>query len=70
MKWIDIIEHETKLHSKPSLKTIINKFNKAPYGFIDLDIEWLIATLFAQKRIYLVKNAQNISSKTKVQKIF
>ncbi len=58
------IEQETNLHSKPSLKSILNRYNKAPYGFVDLDIEWLIATLFAQKRIYLVKNAQNISLKT------
>lgn len=58
------IEQETNVHSKPSLKSILNRYNKAPYGFVDLDIEWLIATLFAQKRIYLVKNAQNISLKT------
>ncbi len=58
------IGQETRLHTKPSLKTILNKFNKAPYGFVDLDIEWLIATLFAKKSIYLVKNAQNISPKT------
>ncbi len=58
------IEQETSVHSKPSLKSILNRYNKAPYGFVDLDIEWLIATLFAQKRIYLVKNAQNISLKT------
>ncbi len=58
------IEQETNVHSKPSLKSILNRYNKAPYGFVDLDIEWLIATLFAQKRIYLVKNAQNLSLKT------
>lgn len=58
------LDHETRLHSKPQLKTILTKFNKAPYGFVDMDIEWLIATLFAQKKIYLVKNAQNISLKT------
>lgn len=58
------IELETQIHAKPQLKRILNKFNKAPYGFVDLDIEWLIATLFAQKRISLIKNAQNISLKT------
>ena len=58
------IGQETRLHHKPSINTILNKFNKAPYGFVDLDVEWLIATLFAKKRIYLIKNAQNISSKT------
>ena len=58
------IETETQMHAKPSLKTIINNFNSAPYGFVELDIEWLIATLYSQKRIYLVKNAQHISRKT------
>ena len=58
------IELETQIHTKPQLKRILNKFNKAPYGFVDLDIEWLVATLFAQKRISLIKNAQNISLKT------
>ena len=58
------IEQETRAHAKPSLNTILHKFKKAPYGFVDLDIEWLIATLFAQKRIYLIKNSQNISLKT------
>lgn len=58
------IERETQMHAKPSLKTILDKFKVAPYGFVDLDIEWLIATLYAQKRIYLVKNAQQISLKT------
>lgn len=55
------IGDETKSHAKPSLKTVLTKFKKAPYGFVDLDIEWLVATLFAQKRIYLVKNGQPIS---------
>lgn len=58
------IQLETQIHAKPQLKTILNKFKKAPYGFVDLDIEWLIATLFAQKSISLIKNAQNISLKT------
>jgi len=58
------LDQENRLHLKPQLKTILTKFSKAPYGFVDLDIEWLIATLFAQKRIYLIKNAQNISFKT------
>ena len=57
------IDDETKSHAKPSLKTVLMKFKKAPYGFVDLDIEWLVATLFAQKRIYLVKNGQPISRK-------
>ena len=58
------IDYETKSHAKPSLKTVLNKFKQAPYGFIDLDIEWLIATLFRQKRMYLEKNSELITLKT------
>ncbi len=57
------IDYETQNHIKPSLKTILSRFKKAPYGFVDLDIEWLLGTLFAQKSIYLVKNGQTISLK-------
>ncbi len=57
------IDSETRNHAKPSLKTVFNKFKRAPYGFVDLDIGWLVATLFAQKKIYLVKNSQSISTK-------
>lgn len=58
------IESQTQAHTKPSLKTILNRFKSAPFGFVDLDIEWLVANLFSQKRIYLIKNAQQISLKT------
>lgn len=57
------IDYKTQNHAKPSLKTILTTFKGAPYGFVDRDIEWLIATLFAQKSIYLVKNGEAISLK-------
>ncbi|WP_286242362.1 hypothetical protein [Methanobacterium ferruginis] len=59
----DYIEQETQSHAKPPLKTVLNKFKQVPYGFVDLDIEWLVAALFAQKRIYLEKTSQFLSLK-------
>lgn len=58
------IDSQTQAHAKPSLKTILNRFGSAPFGFVDLDIQWLVASLFANKRIYLIKNTQQISIKT------
>jgi len=48
-------------HSKVSLKTIFERFRKSPYGFIDDDIRWIIASLFARRSIYLIKNSEQIS---------
>ena len=39
-----------------SLKDVIDKYSDIPYGYIDEDISWLVATLFAQKRISLILN--------------
>lgn len=48
-------------HSKISFKTILERFKKAPYGFVDDDMRWIIATLFARNSIYLIKNSEQIS---------
>jgi hypothetical protein len=56
------IELQANMHSTPSIKTILNKFKKAPYGFIDLDTQWLISKLYSQKRISLVKNGEIITN--------
>ena len=57
----EYIKMQSKLHNKPSLKEVLDRFKSVPYGFVDLDVEWLVAKLFAQKRISLSKNNDNIS---------
>lgn len=49
---------------KPPLKTVITRFTSAPYGFIEIDVVWLVAKLFSQKRISLILNSEIISIKT------
>lgn len=64
------VEDRTKIHDNPSLKTILNRFKKAPYGFKELDIEWLVAVLFTQHRINLKINGENIPlNKCKAEEI-
>ncbi len=57
------IDYKTKEHNKTSLKTVLNRFKQAPYGFVDLDIEWLIVTLFRLGDISLTINSQTLSAK-------
>ena len=65
------VEMQSSNHIKPSMKTILNRFTSAPYGFIELDVEWLAAKLFSQKRIDLIMNSEIVSLKThKADEIF
>ena len=52
---------QSKLHNTLTLKSLINRYSKAPYGFVNLDVQWLLASLFAQKRIVLTINSDEIS---------
>ena len=64
------ISDQSKLHNTITLKTLLNRYSKAPYGFVSLDIQWLVATLFAQKRITLTINSEEITLReTGAQKI-
>jgi len=63
------VDYKTMGHNKVSLKTILNRFKQAPYGFVDLDIEWLVATLFKLGDISLTLNSQTISLKKNTQNI-
>lgn len=55
------IAQNTDRRIKTSLKTLQDKFSAAPYGFIDLDVQWLAATLFKQGKISLSLNSRGIS---------
>lgn len=58
---LDYIKLRTKNHSKISLKEIKERFKKAPYGFIDLDIDWIISKLFIDGKISFTLNGESIS---------
>lgn len=42
---------QTRGNAKVSIRDIKNKFAKAPYGFVDYDISWLIAKLFMDGKL-------------------
>ncbi len=55
------IEGQSQLHEKTSMKTIKNRFMKAPYEFIEDDVHWLIAYLFTHNDISLIVNGEIIT---------
>jgi len=61
---LNFITNSTSKHSRISLKSIKDKFLKAPYGFIDDDVEWMVAKLFNEGKISLYKNGESISKHT------
>lgn len=58
---LNYIKIRTKKHSKISLKEVKDKFSKAPYGFLDVDIEWIIAKLFLDGKISFTLHGETIS---------
>ena len=52
-------------HTKTSYKTLLDRFSKAPYGFIADDIAWLIASLFKSGDADLFMNTEHISLQNK-----
>lgn len=64
------ISDQSKISNTITLKNLLQRYSNAPYGFNNLDIQWLVATLFAQKRITLTINSEELSLReTGVQKI-
>ena len=56
----DLEDYISNQSSPVSLKDIIIKYMDAPYGYVNEDISWIIANLFAQKRISLLINDEEL----------
>lgn len=52
----DYIAQNTARHVKTSMKSLLDRFMKAPYGFIEDDVEWLVAKLFKDGEIAMFVN--------------
>lgn len=55
------IELAAARHTKTSLKTLLDRFTTVPYGFVELDVQWLVAMLFKQGKVTFTVNSKNIS---------
>ena len=48
-------------HAKTSMKSLHDRFQKAPYGFTEEDVEWLVAKLFVDGDIAFTVNGASIT---------
>lgn len=55
------IESNSSMHTKTSMKSIMDRFMKAPYGFVEDDVEWLVAKLFKDGEISLTVNGEVVT---------
>ena len=58
---LDFISGNSMRHAKTSMKSIMERFSKAPYGFVEDDVEWLVAKLFKDGDISLFVNNEAVS---------
>lgn len=48
-------------HMKTSMKSLMDRFMKAPYGFLEDDVEWLVAKLFKNGDIGFTVNGSSVT---------
>lgn len=55
------ISSNSSMHMKTSMKSLMDRFMKAPYGFVEDDVEWLVAKLFKNGDISITVNGANVT---------
>lgn len=56
----DFISRRTQVNSYVNLRSVLDVYEKAPYGYDVTDIEWLVTTLYIQRDIELFKNSVEV----------
>jgi hypothetical protein len=62
---LDFISLNTQRHAKTSMKSIMERFTKAPYGFVEDDVQWLVAKLFKDGDVAFFVNNEVVTLLTK-----
>lgn len=57
----DYIALNTQRYTKTSMKSLMERFLKAPYGFVEADVQWLVAKLFKDGEISLFVNNEAVT---------
>lgn len=57
----DYIARNSARHVKTSMKTLMDRFLAPPYGFIEADVQWLVAKLFKDGEIAFYVNNEMVS---------
>ncbi len=58
---LQYIAGNSRMHIKTSMKSIKDKFIKAPYGFVEDDVQWLVAKLFKRGDVSFFVNGSGIT---------
>ena len=56
-----IARNTAQKHAKTSLKTLIDTFRAAPYGFVELDVQWIVCKLLKSGDITIYLNGEIIN---------
>lgn len=59
------ISINSRSHMKTSMKSVKDRFMKAPYGFVEDDVHWLIARLFKRGDLAFTVNGANVNLNNK-----
>ena len=57
----DYIGVNTSRHTKTSMKSLLDRFMKAPYGFVEADVQWLVAKLFKDGEIAFYVSSEPVT---------
>ena len=58
---LNYISMNSNGHMKTSMKSLLDRFMKAPYGFVEDDVEWLVAKLFKNGDIAFTVNGSSVT---------
>ena len=61
------IAQNTHMHMKTSMKTVKDRFMKAPYGFVEDDVHWLVARLFKRGDLAFTVNGASVNQNNKTE---
>lgn len=62
---LQFIATNTRMHMKTSMKTVKDRFMKAPYGFVEDDVHWLVARLFKRGDLSFTVNGASVNQNNK-----
>ena len=62
---LQYIAGNSRMHVKTSMKTVKDRFMKAPYGFVEDDVQWIVAKLYKRGDLSLFVNGASISQMNK-----
>ena len=61
------IAQNSHMHMKTSMKTVKDRFMKAPYGFVEDDVHWLVARLFKRGDLAFTVNGASVNQNNKTE---